>query len=160
MKWSLISFGPWEIWSPHKKYCMTFSCKYQISLGQIFSETKFLANQISWGPKKSGVQMRSGTILVKVIMYIKVAQGDILTEQKMWFGRVWFWADWQYVLKKKLGADYEELLRAFNSCFHGQNICLKFFKKHLASALKSGIKSLLQNVLFYFFLNFFWLKIG
>ena len=44
---------------------------------------------------------------------IEVAQGDIFMEKKMRFGLVWGWfgAGWQYVLKKKIGADYEQLLR-------------------------------------------------
>jgi hypothetical protein len=34
---------------------------------------------------------------------------------------------WQYVLKKTLGADYEQLLRAGFSCFLGQKNILNLF---------------------------------
>ena len=53
---------------------------------------------------------------------------------------VWLWADCQYS-KKKSGADYEELLRAVFSCFHGQKN-IWFFLNIVASALKSCIISL------------------
>ena len=39
--------------------------------------------------------------------------------------------------EKKIGADYEQLLRAFFSCFHGQK---KIIQNIVASALKSCIK--------------------
>ena len=47
--------------------------------------------------------------------YIEVAQGDIFMEQKMRFGLVLGRTE------KKLGADYEQLLRVFYSFFQGQN---------------------------------------
>ena len=46
----------------------------------------------------------------KQSLYIEVAQGDIFMEQKMWFGQYW---------KKKVWADYEQLLRTVLSCFRG-----------------------------------------
>ena len=39
-------------------------------------------------------------------------------EQELRFGLDW--ADWQYVLKKKVWADYEQLVGVFFSCFPGQ----------------------------------------
>ena len=73
-----------------------------------------------------------------------------------------FWAVWAAspVHKKKLGADYEQLLRAFFSCFRGQTIFnLIFFENTKASALKSCIINLKKKK-FEFFLNFFWNKTG
>ena len=43
----------------------------------------------------------------------------------------------------KIGVDYEQILRAVFSCFHGQKNGLIFFENILASALKSCIKFLL-----------------
>ena len=51
--------------------------------------------------------------------YIEVVQGDIFMEQKMTFGLV---LGRLAILKKKLGANYEQLLRVFFSCFQGQKI--------------------------------------
>ena len=68
------------------------------------------------------------------ITYIEVAQEDILIEQKMRFALV---LGRLAILKKKIGADYEQLLRAVYSCF--QEKSLKFKKYILASALKSCI---------------------
>ena len=48
--------------------------------------------------------------------YIEVAQGDIFIEQKMRFGLV---LGQLAMLKKKLGADYEQLLRVFFFMFSG-----------------------------------------
>ena len=52
------------------------------------------------------------------IILSSVAQGDIFMEQKMRFGLV---LGRLAILKKKLGADYEQLLRVFFSYFQGQN---------------------------------------
>ena len=58
--------------------------------------------------------------------YIEVALGDIFMEQKMRFelvlGRL-------AILKKKLGVNYEQLLRVFFLRFHGQKNNLKLKKK-------------------------------
>jgi hypothetical protein len=43
---------------------------------------------------------------------IEVAQGDIFVEQKMRFGLVLGWL----AILKKMGADYEQLLRMVFSC--------------------------------------------
>ena len=51
------------------------------------------------------------------------------------------------VLKKRVWADYEQLLRVFFSCFQGQKKFLKFFKNIVASALKSYIK---RSEIFFF----------
>ena len=49
----------------------------------------------------------------------------------------WFWL----ILKKKFGADYEQLLKAFFFfCFQGQKKIGNFFKSILAFELKSCIK--------------------
>ena len=55
-------------------------------------------------------------------------------EQKM---RNWLVLEQLAILKKKLGADYEQLLRAVFSCFQGQKNNLKYFKNIAPSALKS-----------------------
>ena len=50
-----------------------------------------------------------------------------------------FWAglgSWAVLVKKKFGADYEQLLRSGFLCFHGQKISLKFFENTVAFALK------------------------
>ena len=61
-----------------------------------------------------------------------------------------FWAIWAAgpVHKKKLGANYEQLLRAFFSCFQGQFFFFNFFVNPIASKLKSCIIDLKK-------LNFF-----
>ena len=56
--------------------------------------------------------------------YIEVVQGDIFMEQKMQFGLV---LGGLAVLIKTTWADYEQLLRAFFSCFQGQKMFI-FFK--------------------------------
>ena len=48
-------FGPWEIWTPHKNHYMAFSCR-----GQIYR-----------GPKKSGAQMRMGTISAVALFLVR-----------------------------------------------------------------------------------------
>ena len=58
---------------------------------------------------------------------IEVVQEDILMEQKMTFGLV---LGRSAILKKKFWSDYEQLLRAFFSCFHGQKQSLKYFFKY------------------------------
>ena len=58
---------------------------------------------------------------------MEVAQVDIFMEQKMRFGLVLGRLE---ILKKRLGADYEKLLRVFFSCFQGQkNNSLRFSYK-------------------------------
>ena len=47
--------------------------------------------------------------------YIEVVQGAIFMEQKMRFGLI---LGRLAILKKKIGADYEQLLRAVFLCFH------------------------------------------
>ena len=59
--------------------------------------------------------------------YIEVAQGAIFMEQKIRFGLV---LGRLAILKKKLEADYEQLLRVFFSGFLGQKNTLKFFFKY------------------------------
>ena len=68
--------------------------------------------------------------------YIEVAQGDIFMEQKMRFGLV---LDRFVILKKKWGANYEQLLRVVFSCFQGQKKNI-FLLNIVASALKSCLK--------------------
>ena len=48
--WNLgpVKFGPREIWSLHENYYIAFSCRNQL--------TKFLGDQISWGPNFSGTK--------------------------------------------------------------------------------------------------------
>ena len=59
-------------------------------------------------------------------------------EQKIRFGPVF---GRFAILKKKIGADYDEqLLRAVFSCFNGQKNILELFKNIVVSALKSRIK--------------------
>ena len=48
--------------------------------------------------------------------YTEVAQGDVIMEQKMRFGLVLGW----FAILKKMGADYEQLLRVVFSCLQGQ----------------------------------------
>ena len=48
-------------------------------------------------------------------------------EENTRFGQV---LDRSAILKKKLGADYEQLLRVFFSCFQGQKNNLEFLKKY------------------------------
>ena len=52
--------------------------------------------------------------------YIKVAQGDIFMEQKIRFGLI-------DNTGKKIGVDYEQLLRVVFSCFWGKKIIQIFF---------------------------------
>ena len=80
----------------------------------------------------------------KVILKIEVAQGYIFfLEQKMRFGLV---LDRLAVLKKKIGADYELLLKAVFSCFQWQKKQYKFFfsvytkKLHNISLIFFGTK--------------------
>ena len=78
--------GPWHFWSPgnlgsekfgpHKKksyddfHAGTKFLGAHISQGPNFLGPKFLVDQISWGPKKPGAQMRFGTISVIAVSYI------------------------------------------------------------------------------------------
>ena len=50
------------------------------------------------------------------IHHIEVAQGNIFMEQIIRFGLFLG----QLAVLKKIGADYEQLLRTIFSCFHGQ----------------------------------------
>ena len=52
-----------------------------------------------------------------------------------------FWALWAAgpALKRKIWADYEQLLRVGFSCFYGQNLRIYFLKNIVASTLKSCI---------------------
>ena len=75
LKWSPITFGPltflvpkkfgpWEVWA-QRNLLPAWNSLYSIFMqGPTFLGPKFLRDQISWGPKKSGAQMRSGTISV------------------------------------------------------------------------------------------------
>ena len=47
-----------------------------------------------------------------------------------------FYLPWASTVKKKFGADYEQLLRAVFSCFHGQKINLNFFWKYCSVLTK------------------------
>ena len=71
--------------------------------------------------------------------YREVPQWEISMKTIWDLGR--FWAGWQYVQKKKFGVDYEQLLRAFFSCFQGQkNIFFKkYCKSHLISKANYGL---------------------
>ena len=68
--------------------------------------------------------------------YIEVMQGDIFMEQKMTYGLV---LGRLAILKKKLGADYEQLLRVFFHVFRGKKNLI-FFVNIVASALYSCMK--------------------
>ena len=56
--------------------------------------------------------------------YKEVAQGDIFVKQKMRFGLV---LGQLAILKKKVWADYEQLLRTISSCFRVQKFLKIFF---------------------------------
>jgi hypothetical protein len=60
--------------------------------------------------------------------YIKVTQ-----EQKMNFGLIF---GQLAILKKRLRADYEQLLRVFFSCLQGQKNNLNFLKKYFSICTK------------------------
>ena len=60
-------------------------------------------------------------------MYIEVAQGVIFMEQRMRFGLV---LGQLAILKKRLGANYEKLLRVVFSCFQGLKINSECFLKY------------------------------
>ena len=77
-------FWPQEIWVPRNLILMKFGPRRKIiirhlyagtkfveaqtSWGPNFLRTKFLGDQISRGPKKSGAKMRSGTISVTAVL--------------------------------------------------------------------------------------------
>jgi hypothetical protein len=63
-KWPIYSGYSLEIWALHKNHYMAISWKDQTSRGPNFLGPKFLGDQISWWPKKSGAKMESGTISV------------------------------------------------------------------------------------------------
>jgi hypothetical protein len=50
--------------------------------------------------------------------------------------QLWPGLDSQPVKKKKIGADYEQLLRAVFSCFHGHKIYLKMFWEYCSFRTK------------------------
>ena len=56
------------------------------------------------------------------------------------------------VLKKKVWADYEQILRVVFSCFQGQFV-LKFFQKHFSIRTKKLHKMMLKQ--YFFFLKIF-----
>ena len=57
-------FGPQEIWAS-RKLVPAWKCYVMIFMqGSNFSGPKFLWDQISWGPKRTGAQMGPGTISV------------------------------------------------------------------------------------------------
>ena len=60
-------FGTWEIWSP-KKFGPLITMPYI----DFCAEPKFLRVQNSWGPNKSGDQMRSGTISVIAVQSMQI----------------------------------------------------------------------------------------
>ena len=82
-----------------------------------------------WWPSKL-IQNLSTNECELLSHYIEVMQGVLWnTNQDLGL----FWAGWQY-WKKKIGADYKQLLRAVFSCFEGEKHFLFFFES--ASALK------------------------
>ena len=65
--WAHDFFGPQEIWATGK-VVPTWKCYVTIFMqGPNPLELKLLRAQICWGPKKSGAQMRPGTISVIAI---------------------------------------------------------------------------------------------
>ena len=65
--WTPDFFGLREIWAP-RKLVPALKCYKMIFMhGPNFSGPKLLRDQIFWGPKKPGAQMRSGTISVMTI---------------------------------------------------------------------------------------------
>ena len=81
--------------------------------------------------------------------YIEVAQGDIFMEQKMWFGLV---LGRLAILKKKVWADYEQLLRTVFSCFRVQNFF--FWKCCTVRTEKLHNINLRKKKIKFFFLKF------
>ena len=74
-------------------------------------------------------------------------------EQKLRFGLV---LGCLAVLIKNIFADYEQLLRAFFSCFRGQSFFYFIFENTIASALKSCIITNIHIRFFFFeFFEFF-----
>ena len=69
-----------------------------------------------------------------------------------------FWSIWAAgpVHKKKLGADYEQLLSALFSCFHGQ-FFFKFFYEHFSVSTKKLHNEFKKKVIFK---KSIWNKIG
>ena len=65
--WTSEIFGSWKIWAP-RMLVPAWKCHVMIFKRRLnFLGTKFLGDQISWGPKKSGAQMRLGTISVTAL---------------------------------------------------------------------------------------------
>ena len=61
----------------------------------------------------------------------------------------WFCADWQYW--KKNSANCKQLLRAFFSCFQGQETSLKYFQKYCSVFTKKLHNFFCKNFYFYIF---------
>ena len=72
--------------------------------------------------------------------FIEIAQGAIFMEQNMRFGLIGN-------TEKKIGADYEQLLRAVFLCFVGKNLFNILSRNTLTSALKSCIIFLSKFIL-------------
>ena len=67
--WAPDFFGPQEIWSLRNLVPKKFGSLIKMPYNDFYAGPKFLRDQISrgltsWDPKKSGAQMRSGTISV------------------------------------------------------------------------------------------------
>jgi hypothetical protein len=62
--------------------------------------------------------------------------------------------------EKKIGADYEPLVRAVYLCFHSQKIDLKFFQKCCSICTKMLHSIKVKNVFKNFESILFWVEIG
>ena len=72
-----------------------------------------------------------------------------------------FWAIWAAKpmdKKKVLGANFEQLLRAFFSCFRGQYFFFNFYETPIASALKNCMIKFSKMKQIELFLHVFWGK--
>ena len=58
-----------------------------------------------------------------------------------------------------MGANFEQLLRAFFSCFRGQFFS-NFFENPIASAVKESHNEIIKNEKNWSFIDFFWNKTG
>ena len=81
--WSLRNLGPTKVGSCMKMLYNDFHARInflgaQTSRGPNFLGPKFIGDQISWGPKKSGAQMSSGTISVIILLNEWVAKAQCL----------------------------------------------------------------------------------
>ena len=61
-------------------------------------------------------------------------------------------------IKKVLGANFEQLLRAFFSCFRGQYFFFNFYETPIASAVKNCMIKLSKMKQIELFLHVFWGK--